>query len=62
MMVDIVTIHPRQTWSKPNGEWGIDGVDLAALPPRVYGALLRLKEIEDAIEPLRAAPRRGGQA
>lgn len=34
------------TYCKPNGEWGIDGVDMAALPPKVYSALCRLKDLE----------------
>ena len=28
-----------------SGEWGIPGVDLASLPPRVYGALCKLKDL-----------------
>ena len=34
------------TWLKPSGEWGIEGVDLAALPPAVYGALAKLMRLE----------------
>lgn len=34
------------TYLKPNGEWGIEGVDLSALPPKVYGALCKLRDIE----------------
>lgn len=34
------------TYVKPNGEWGIEGVDLSALPPKVYGALCKLKDLE----------------
>lgn len=34
------------TWLKLNGEWGIDGVDLAALPPNAYGALAKLMRLE----------------
>lgn len=34
------------TYIKPNGEWGLEGVDLAALPPRVYGALCKLRDLE----------------
>ena len=34
------------TWKKENGEWGLEGVDLATLPPTVYGALSKLKDIE----------------
>ena len=40
----------RITWKTPDGHWGIDGVDLAALPPRVYGALYKLKNLEDLVE------------
>lgn len=39
------------TWSK-NGEWGMDGVDLAALPPKLYGALYKLHELEHDRESL----------
>ena len=34
------------TYYKPNGEWGIEGVDLTALPPKVYGALCKLHDLE----------------
>ena len=34
----------------PSGEWGIPGVDLASLPPRVYGALCKLKDMEALLE------------
>ena len=34
----------------PSGEWGIPGVDLASLPPRVYGALCKLKDMEELLE------------
>ena len=40
----------RITWKTTDGHWGIKGVDLAALPPRVYGALYKLKDLEDLIE------------
>lgn len=39
------------TWKKENGEWGIDGVDLTALPPAAYGALCKLKDIEHPATP-----------
>lgn len=58
MVVNIVTIHPRVTWSRPNGEWGVDGVDLTTLPPRAYMGLLRLKDIEDELEQLRPEAQR----
>lgn len=34
------------TYCKPDGEWGIEGVDLTTLPPKVYSALCKLKDIE----------------
>lgn len=34
------------TYCKPNGEWGIEGVDLSTLPPKVYGALCKLRDLE----------------
>ena len=37
------------TWLKPNGEWGMKGVDLAALPPEVCGALCKLMRLEHPI-------------
>jgi len=40
----------RITWKTEDGHWGIEGVDLSALPPRVYGALYKLKDLEDQIE------------
>ena len=39
------------TWKNEKGEWGIEGVDLAALPPAVYGALCKLKDIEHPTAP-----------
>jgi len=29
-----------------NGTWGIEGVDLSVLPPKVYRALYRLMQLE----------------
>lgn len=34
------------TYCKPDGEWGIEGVDLTSLPPKVYSALCKLKDLE----------------
>lgn len=34
------------TWIKANGDCGIEGVDLTALPPKVYLALFRLLRYE----------------
>lgn len=45
------------TWWTPDGSWGIHGVDLAALPPKVYGALYKLHDMERAEEAFaRSAP------
>jgi hypothetical protein len=44
----------RLTWSKENGEWGVVGVELRDLPPSVYGALMKLKRMEDLIEQINA--------
>lgn len=37
------------TYYKPNGEWGIEGVDLHSLPAPVYGALSKLMRLEHPI-------------
>lgn len=42
------------TWKKENGEWGIDGVDMALLPPAAYGALCKLMYLEHPVAPTRA--------
>lgn len=34
------------TYHKPSGEWGIEGVDLTSLSPKVYGALAKLHRLE----------------
>ena len=41
------------TWRK-GGAWGIEGVDLAALPPKAYGALRKLLELEHPLCPTNA--------
>ena len=44
-------------WSK-DGSWGLKGLSweqLVALPPRVYGALAKLKDMEDLIDEARGA-------
>lgn len=46
------TENGRITWSMPDGSWGIDGINLAALPSKVYAALMKLKRLEDAIDML----------
>lgn len=33
------------TWAK-DGEWGLEGVDLAELPPKVYAAVFKLHQLE----------------
>lgn len=61
LVVDVVVTSPRVTWSMPNGEWGVRGLDLASLPPRAYAGLARLKDIEDALETVQAVqPGRDG--
>lgn len=52
----------RLTWSKPNGEWGVYGIDLKGLPGPVYGALLKLKRMEDLIEHINAPTTRDWEA
>lgn len=37
----------RLTQKSPDGAWHLRGVDLAALPPEVYGALCKLLAYED---------------
>lgn len=34
------------TFYRPNGEWGIEGVALSTLPPKVYAALCKLHDLE----------------
>ena len=39
----------RLTYQDADGSWGLHGVSwdqLSALPPRVYGALVRLRDLE----------------
>lgn len=38
------------TWWKPDGSWGVHGVEMWKLPPSAYGALHKLKEMERAAE------------
>lgn len=40
----------RLTWKKPNGEWGIKGVDLSTLPPILYGVAHKLMHFEELCE------------
>lgn len=51
----------RLTWSAPDGHWGVHGLDwngLDTLSPAayriVYGAMRKLKDMEDRVEELRA--------
>lgn len=44
------SVGGRITWSTPDGSWGIKGVDLATLPPLVYGALMKLLRLENVID------------
>lgn len=39
-------MNKNLTWLRPSGEWGIEGVDLTALPPAAYGALAKLMRLE----------------
>lgn len=40
----------RMTWKKPNGEWGVTGVDLSTLPPALYGMAHKLLDFEELCE------------
>lgn len=40
----------RMTWKKPNGEWGVKGVDLSTLPPVLYGMAHKLLDFEELCE------------
>ena len=46
----------RLTYKSKDGSWGLKGLSweqLVALPPRVYGALAKLKDMEDLIDEAR---------
>ena len=48
----------RLTYGSKDGSWGLNGLSweqLVALPPRVYGALAKLKDMEDLIDEARGA-------
>lgn len=48
----------RLTYGSKDGSWGLKGLrweKLVALPPRVYGALAKLKDMEDLIDEARGA-------
>ena len=43
----------RLTYKSRDGSWGLKGLSweqLVALPPRVYGALAKLKQMEDLVD------------
>ena len=43
----------RLTYKTEDGSWGLRGgpwTQLAALPPRVYGALAKLKDMEELVD------------
>ena len=53
----------RLTYKSKDGSWGLKGLSweqLVALPPRVYGALAKLKQMEDLVYDVGAADQ--GQA
>ena len=53
----------RLTWRHPDGSWGLNGLDwkeLVALPPRVYGAVAKLKDLESLIDRANTEDLRGG--
>lgn len=47
----------RLTYTDRKGSWGLKGVDwktMITLPPQVYGALAKLKDMEDLIDEINA--------
>lgn len=43
----------RLTYKQKDGSWGLKGLSweqLVALPPRVYGAMAKLKQMEDLVD------------
>ena len=56
----------RLTYKSKDGSWGLKGLSweqLVALPPRVYGALAKLKQMEDLVDDIGGAqPEVGGLA
>ena len=53
----------RLTWQSEDGSWGLKGLSweqLVALPPRVYGALAKLKDLEMLIDRANTEDLRGG--
>lgn len=48
----------RLTYKSKDGSWGLKGLSweqLVALPPRVYGALAKLKQMEDLVDDIGGA-------
>ena len=48
----------RLTYGSKDGSWGLKGLSweqLVALPPQVYGALAKLKQMEDLVDDVGAA-------
>lgn len=48
----------RLTYKSKDGSWGLKGLSweqLVALPPQVYGALAKLKQMEDLVDDVGAA-------
>ena len=41
---------PALTWRTPDGQWGLKGVDLSALPQAVYAALYKLMRMEELVD------------
>ena len=53
----------RLTYGSKDGSWGLKGLSweqLVALPPRVYGALAKLKQMEDLVDDIGGAQPEGG--
>lgn len=54
----------RLTYRQKDGSWGLKGLSweqLVALPPRVYGALAKLKQMEDLVDDVGGAQPRVGE-
>ena len=53
-----VARYLRLTYKSKDGSWGLKGLSweqLVALPPRVYGALAKLKQMEDLVDDIGGA-------
>ena len=54
----------RLTWRHTDGSWGLNGLDwkeLITLPPRVYGAVAKLKDLEELIDQANTEDLRDGR-